>query len=186
MKKFYYFSLLICAVVLSSCNLNRMAVMPRAVNTVNAVSLEELNLARKDYKVLNTISAEAVVIYSQTANKIVVQEKGGEFKFTYTYSNGSFGRGGGWFLESFSGVARLGYLDNDYAKYDSYSSSTIQPEFMARAIATYRLINACKVAGGDGLIEPIISTNVEQSSNRSITYKTTVSAKIIKLNTDGK
>jgi hypothetical protein len=183
MKKFYFISLLICAVVLSSC---KLTVIPRAVNTVNAVSLEELNLERKDYKILNTISAEATVIYKQiSGSSISVQEKNGEFKFLYKLHKVPF-KGGEWELESFSGVARLGYLDNDYANYDKYSAKEIQPEFMARAIAIYRLINACKVAGGDGLIEPIISTNVEQSGTRSISYKTTVSAKIIKLNTDGK
>ena len=34
-----------------------------------------------------------------------------------------------------------------------------------------------------GVIEPIVSTNVGQQG-RSITFKTTVSAKIIKINTD--
>ena len=80
----------------------------------------------------------------------------------------------------------MGYLDNDYLKYDTYVADEIKPEFMARCIATYRLINACKIAGGDGLIEPIISTSIEQSGIRSVTYKTTVSAKIIKLKTDTK
>ena len=183
MKKFYLLSLLICALVMSSC---RLTVVPKAINTVNSVDLREMNLVRNDYKVLNTISAEATVVYRQnTSKKITVQENNGEFKFVYKYQGG-FGGKGFWKLDSFSGVARLGYLDNDYVRYDTYVTDDIKPEFMARAIATYRLINACKVAGGDGVIEPIISTNVEQSGSRSVTYKTTVSAKIIKLKTDSK
>jgi len=171
-----------CAFALSSC---KMSIIPKAINTVNAVSLDEMNLERKDYSVLKTISADAVVTYKQNGTrKITVQEAGGEFKFIYKFHSG-FGKSG-WTLDSFTGVARLGYLDNDYLKYDTYVADQIKPEFMARCIATYRLINACKVAGGDGLIEPIVSISVEQSSFRTVTYKATVSAKIIKLKTDGK
>lgn len=172
-----------CAFALNSC---KLMVIPKAINTVNAVSLSELNLERKDYSVLKTISAEAVVTYKQNGSrKITVQEESGEFKFIYKHRS-QFGGKGYWILDKFKGVARLGYLDNDYAQYDTYVSDDVKPEFMARAIATYRLINACKVAGGDGLIEPIISTNVEQTGAFTVTYKTTVSAKVIKLKTDGK
>lgn len=184
MKKSFIALCVFCALALSSCKLQ---IIPKAINTVNAVNLSEMNLERKDYKVLNTISAEAVVTYKQNGSrKITVQESSGEFKFIYKYHGSLFGRKGYWSLKTFSGVARLGYLDNDYMGYDTYVADDIKPEFMARAIATYRLINACKVAGGDGLIEPIISTNVEQTGSRTVTYKTTVSAKVIKLKTDGK
>lgn len=183
MKKSIIALSVFCALALSSC---KLTVIPKAINTVNAVSLSELNLERKDYSILKTISADAIVTYKRNGSrKITVQEAGGEFKFNYRHQS-QFGGKGFWFLDSFSGVARLGYLDNDYAKYDTYVADDIKPEFMARAIATYRLINACKVAGGDGLIEPIISTSVEQTGARTITYKTTVSAKVIKLKTDGK
>ena len=183
-KSYYFLVMLVCTIVLSSC---KLMIIPKAINTVNAVSLEELNLKRDDYKIMNTITAEAIVTYKQnSSNKITVQEKNGEFRFIYKYSKGVFGRNAGWKLDSFSGVARLGYLDNDYEKYETYVADAIKPEFMARAIASYRLINACKVAGGDGVIEPIISTSVEQSGANSVTYKTTISAKIIKLKTDSK
>ncbi len=48
----------------------------------------------------------------------------------------------------------------------------------------YRLINVAKTNGADGIIEPIVSTNVEQSGKDDILYKTTVEAKIIKLHTN--
>lgn len=183
MKKSIIALSVFCALALSSC---KLSIIPKAINTVNAVSLDEMNLDRKDYSVLKTISAEAVVTYKQNGKrKITVQEAGGDFKFIYKF-HGSFGGKGYWSLDAFSGVARLGYLDNDYLQYDTYVSDKIAPEFMARCVANYRLINACKVAGGDGVIEPIISTNVEQTGGRTITYKTTVSAKIIKLHTDSK
>ena len=59
------------------------------------------------------------------------------------------------------------------------------PEYVVRNLAIYRLINASKVRGADGIIEPVISTNVEQRGN-DIVFKTTATAKLIKLKTDGK
>ncbi|MBO8429009.1 MAG: hypothetical protein IAC68_03630, partial [Bacteroidetes bacterium] len=47
----------------------------------------------------------------------------------------------------------------------------------------YRLINVAKTNGADGIIEPIISTNIEQSG-KDILYKTNVEAKIIRLHTN--
>ena len=184
MKKSFIMLGVFCAFALSSC---KMRIVPQAINTVNSVSLEEMNLERKDYTVLNTISAEAIVTYKQNSSRrITIQEGGNEFKFIYRYHGGFFGKKGNWSLDVFSGVARIGYLDNDYSEYDAFIQDDVRPEFMARSIAIYRAINACKMAGGDGLIEPIISTNVEQSGPRSVTFKTTVSAKIIKLKVDGK
>lgn len=183
MKKSIILLSVFCALALSSC---KMSIIPKAINTVNAVSLGEMNLDRKDYNVLKTISADASVTYKQNgSHKITVQESGGEFKFIYKW-HGGFGGKGFWSLDAFSGVARLGYLDNDYIRYDTYVADDIKPEFMARSIAAYRLINACKIAGGDGVIEPIYSMSIEQTGGRTITYKATVSAKIIKLKTDGK
>ena len=183
MKKSIIALSVFCAFALSSC---KLIVIPKAINTVNAVSLNELNLERKDYSVLKTISAEATVTFKQNnSKKITVQEAGGDFKFVYKYHGSVTGKGY-WSLDKFSGVARLGYFDNDYAQYDTYVGDDIKPEFMARAIAAYRLINACKMAGGDGLIEPIISTNIDQTGSRTVTYKTTVCAKIFKLHTDSK
>ncbi len=51
-------------------------------------------------------------------------------------------------------------------------------------MALYRLVNLAREYGADAVIEPTISTNVEQTGTRSITYKSTVTAKIIKLKTD--
>ncbi len=177
MKKSFILITILGALALSSC---KLAIVPKAINTINSVSLEELNLGRKDYKVLNTITADASVVYTQFGNTITIADANGEFSLTYkrrySLKNGYY-----WEYKAFRGIARYGFLANDYGKTDSYSD--ISPEQMARSIAIYRLINACKVAGGDGVIEPIVSTNVGQQGH-SITFKTTVSAKIIKINTD--
>lgn len=179
MKKVIFFSIVICAAMLSSC---KLAIIPKAVNTVNAISLSELNLERKDYVVLNTISAEASVTYTQRSRKIIVKENSGEC--TIEFRRAAFSQN--WFYKKFTGIARLGFLSNDYAGNNLAVTDDIKPEFIARNMAIYRLINACKIMGGDGLIEPIISTNIEQVGARSVVYKTTVSAKVIKITPNDK
>jgi len=83
------------------------------------------------------------------------------------------------------GIVRLGYLSNDYS--EQLMDIPPYPHWLVRRIAIYRLINAAKVAGADGVIEPIISTNIEQgATKKDIIYKTTVSAKLIKIKPDGK
>ena len=142
-------------------------------------------MERKDYTILKTITTEAVVTYHQSNYKIKVTEANGECEIVFArvpFSNA-------YAYKSFKGVARYGFLTNDYyEEVQGVPQKHFQdtPEYVARNLAIYRLINACKVAGGDGVIEPIISTNVEQTGYRTVTFKTTVSAKIIKLNTDGK
>jgi len=79
----------------------------------------------------------------------------------------------------------LGYLSNDYD--NELFDIGPYPHWIVRRLAIYRLINAAKISGGDGVIEPIISTNVEQGrSSHDIVLKTTVSAKLIKIKPDGK
>ena len=92
---------------------------------------------------------------------------------------------GEWSPDRIKGIVRLGYLSNDYD--EELFNIPPYPHWIVRRLAIYRLINAAKVAGGDGVIEPVISTNVEQGrSNRDIVYKKIVSAKLIKIKPDGK
>ena len=81
MKKIFIIICILCAILLSSC---KLAIIPTAINTVNSVTLEELNLERKDYKILNTISADASITYRQIgANKIIIEDPNGEFKLKF-------------------------------------------------------------------------------------------------------
>lgn len=161
---------------ITSCVSNRSLVIPRAVNTVNSVDLKELNLERQNYKILNTATATAMITYSQrnagTTHSIVGENN--EFMLMYNYNKKK-----GWSCK-YAGVVKLGFLSNDY---NVGELGILQPEEVARRLAVYRIINQVHMEGGDGIIEPIISTNVAQQG-RDIIYKTTVSAKIIKLNTD--
>ena len=103
MKKLLF--LIAAAVSLASCG--TQVIVPKALNTVNSVSLDELNLEREDYDILNTITAEAVVIYRERGSKIEIIDQNNEFSLSYTKSKT------GWRLEH-SGILKLGYLSNDY------------------------------------------------------------------------
>ena len=155
-------------------------IIPRAVNTVNSVSLKELNLERKDYQILKTVTADATIHFSESYDgrqrKITCPDEG--FSLAYIKKP----RKKGWECIC-RGVVKLGYLANDY----KYEDAIMSPEEVARRLAIYRIINQAKLAGADGVIEPIISTNIDNGGkrmSRQIVLKTSVSAKLIKLKTD--
>ncbi len=174
MKKSHCILIGACIILLSSCHAPS-TIIPKAINTVNSVPLNELNLERKDYNILKTITAEAVVMYYEGSQKVSITEVNNEFSLTWMLDR----KTQQWYLASSRGIAKFGFLSNDYGS--TFMSNN--PEYVARNLAIYRLINACKVLGGDGVIEPMISTNVEQAG-KDIILKTTASAKIIKLKTD--
>ena len=181
MKKLSFIAIAaICAVVMSSCR-SVLSVIPQATNTVATVSFGDLNLDRKDYIVLNTISADATVTAHFTEGAIKVDDPTGEFSLTWEKDK----KTGAWDPKRIKGIVRLGYLSNDYT--EQLMDIPPYPHWIVRRIAIYRLINAAKMAGADGIIEPTISTNIEQGrSNKDIVLKTTVSGKLIKIKPDGK
>ncbi len=173
----------IFAVAMTSCG--GVSVIPQAVNTINSVTLNEMNLERKDYIVLNNLTAEATVIARFESDEIEISDPGGEFKLKWTADKKS----GKWMIDmdKAEGIVRLGYLDNDYDNELFEIEERPYPHWIVRRLACYRIVNAAKVAGADGIIEPIISVNVEQGGGRhTIMYKATVSGKAIKLKPDGK
>ena len=164
--------LLIC---ITAVGKKKAFIIPKAVNTVNVVTLKELNLTRADYKILNTVTAEAAIIYTENKKGSVCTLRGTDEDFYLKYT---FDKEGDLEEEEFSGVLRFGYLYNDY----KINNGIISPEEMARRLAIYRLINMVQLEGADGVIEPVISTNVENTSNkRECILKTTVRAKLVKL-----
>uniref|UniRef100_UPI004056C1B7 hypothetical protein n=1 Tax=Alistipes sp. TaxID=1872444 RepID=UPI004056C1B7 len=174
--------ILICLMLFTVCvtayGKKKAFIIPKAVNTVNVVSLKELNLVRNDYKILNTITAEATIVYTENKRGSVcsMRDQDGGFRITYV-----FDKEGDLESETFSGVLRFGYLFNDY----KINNGVVYPEEMARRLAIYRLINMVQLEGADGVIEPVISTNVENTSNkRECVLKTTVRAKLVKLNSE--
>lgn len=163
------------AIVFTSCHVQQ-AIMPRAINTMAQVDFYDLKLDRSEYTILKNIQAEAAIKYHQYYQAAVVEELNGEFSITWRYDKKS----GKYYRHDFSGIARFGFLNNDY---DSVTTSEVVPEYFVRNLAIYRAIQACKALGGDALIEPLISTNVEQSG-KDVIFKTTVSAKVVKIKTD--
>ena len=170
----------LCTIAMSSCR-SALSVIPQATNTIAPISFGDLDLLRKDYIILNTISAEATLTAHFSDGTVKVDDPSGEFSLTWEKDK----KTGEWSPDRIKGIVRLGYLSNDYD--EELFNIPPYPHWIVRRLAIYRLINAAKVAGGDGVIEPVISTNVEQGrSNRDIVYKTTVSAKLIKIKPDGK
>jgi len=156
-------------------------IVPTAINTINSVGLSELNLKHgTDYTVVNTVTSDATILYSEQrkGQQVTIKEENGEFKLIYRYDS----ENERWYLEDFDGIARFGFFSNDYGR---VSLREVNPHDVVRNLAVYRLINASKVRGADGVIEPVISTNVEQRG-KEIVFKTTCTAKLIKLKTDAK
>ncbi len=173
--------ILAIALTLSSCHFSRSIVVPQAINTVATASFEELNLKRENYIVMNTVSAEATIYAHYSDNSVEIEDPNGDFSLEWEVDDGVPSQA----PKSVKGVLRLGYLSNDYDEQIMYIPP--YPHWIVRRMAIYKLINAAKVAGADGIIEPVISTNVEQGRrNRDIVYKTVISGKFIKIKPDGK
>lgn len=174
MKKIIFAILLISCI--TACTSTKRTMIPRAVNTVNSIGLNELNLQRSDYEILNTVTSSATISYieNRTGTEVLMKGEDEEFTLRYIYNKKT-----GWDCR-YSGIMKFGYLDNDYIiNQDGFT----QPEEIARRLAIYRIVNQANMAGADGVIEPIISTNVAQQG-KSIIYQTTVSAKLIKIKTN--
>lgn len=162
---------------LSSCA-STGALMPQATNMVKAVSFEELNLTGKDYVILDRIEASARIEVSISANSCTIKDPDGKFEIVYVKD-----KTGKLVPQKYNGVLRTGYLLSTVYNGHGYDS----PDEIAHRLAIYRIINLVKEQGGDGIIEPVISTNVEGSKTvlgvTTITYFTTVSGKVVRLNT---
>ena len=85
-QKFYILAaMLTTSFVMISCGTQKLpddVEMPIAVNTINSVGLKELNLQHgTDYTIMNTVSADATVIYTthKKGKQISIEEYDGEF-----------------------------------------------------------------------------------------------------------
>lgn len=172
-QKFVLF--IVTALCFTSCGMMKPKIIPRAINTVNTVALSELNLERNDYRILNTVSSEATITCEFGSGKVEIKDESGEFELHYTINNGV------WTYNKHEGVMKLGYLARDYS---DTNNGLLLPEEIARRVAIYRLINSVQQNGADGIIEPTVSTNIEQVSKKVVVYKSTVTGKVIKLKTD--
>lgn len=153
--------------------------MPQAVSMVKAVSFDELNLTTKDYEILDRVEASARIVSTITSTSYTVKDPEGSFELFFVKDQTT----GDYNLMNFDGVVRAGWL----LSRDKGNINLNSPEDIAQRMAYYRIINLVKEQGGDGIIEPVISTNVEQTEahrNRvTVTYLTTVSGKVVRLKT---
>lgn len=164
---------ILSSLMLSSC---AKSIIPTAKSTINAVSLDELNLQRADYEIINTIEASATIEAKVYGKGYTLSDPNGDFKIEIKKTGNIFGGISTTEIKSHKGILRLGYLANDY---DDYQRN--DPEDIARKLAVYRLIALAKEQGGDGVIEPIINMSIEETAWNKYTYYCTVSAKAIKL-----
>ncbi|MCH5328257.1 MAG: hypothetical protein J1E02_04490 [Coprobacter sp.] len=184
------FIISVSILLFTSCKTQKPTIIPKALNTISVANYDNLRLDRDDYQVLNTVTTEATIAYTEVTNRkgVVIStriaEVNGAFSINLTPKDMFLLRGASLrtttIQNTSTGVITLGYLNNDY----SYNNAELNnPEILARRVAIYRAINEARVQGGDGLIEPVISTNVEQNG-ATVYYKSTVIAKVIKLKTD--
>lgn len=171
MKKSIFISV-IAIMCLTSCSTVRR-IIPSAVNTINTASLDVLNLERNDYEILNTITAESSINFRQYTNGYEIESPDDNFTVKYNYDRTGV-------TYKFKGILRIGYLSGDA----SSVTKDLSPEDVARGLAIYRAINIAKQEGADAVIAPTISTNVEQTDRNNVVFKSTVTAKIVKIKTD--
>lgn len=175
MKKGILLSCMAAATMMfiTSCASTSRTVIPQAVNSIKAVSFEELNLTNKDYDVLARVEASARIEVEFDNSSWTAKDPDGTFELKVTKDPNT-----GTSTVTIKGVVRAGYLFSQ----NGYNLDHEQPGDLALRMAIYRLINIVKEQGGDGIIEPVVSTGVEETKRGSvITYITTVSGKPVRL-----
>ena len=180
MRKLFFYLLLIGSVAfLSSCEGTQKMFLPQTSSMVKAVSFKELNLTGKDYEILNRIEATATLNVAITSSSMIVDDPDGLFHLEYFTDP----KTGIMSLKKFSGIVRTGYLTRELNTDDGNT-----PEALVRKMAVFRLINLVREQGGDGIIEPVVSTDFEDvseggliKSKTKLTFRATVSGKVVRL-----
>lgn len=150
-----------------------------AISNMPVITIQDMNLDRNDYTILKSISATATVNSDNKRSKRTITEENNEFKLIYDIVK----HDGERYLEyeECEGIIRLGYIGSTNI-YNS-ESNYIPAEEIVRRLALYRLINLAKEYGADALFEPTITTTAT-SKEKTLTYKTEASAKLIKITND--
>ena len=176
----FFMAVIFCTMLLASCAAPRTSA-PYALSTVSSVSLPALqhSLERKDYEILDTIKAEAVVQVSSRKGGFNVRAESGEFfNVCRATENGIM-----YDIAKSEGTVRAGFIDGlNLPAIDLCDGSS-----MASNLAAYRLINEVKSTDADGVVAPSLYVTAEETGrgffSRTVTYKVVISAKLIKLNT---
>ena len=154
-------------------------IIPTAVSTLTApVYMNDLNLDKDSYQIINTVTSEAVIVYETQgilSKSFKISEKNNEFSLDI--SNYAWDEASNRYVfdVKYNGVVKFGYLREKDVKIDYTSPSEI-----ASGLATYRLINTVQDQGADGVIEPIVTIKVGQEGKKLI-YTATITAKLVKI-----
>ena len=167
---------IIALLSLASCEYSRYMI-PQAASSIKSVSFKELNLTSKDYDVLDRVEISTRLEVTVSNYSYSIKDPDGSFSVEFVKD-----AKGVWTILNGEGVVRSGYWSSDV----DFSGPSTPSEYAYR-MAVYRIINLVKEQGGDGIIEPVVSTSVEENKSgrreKSYTVLTTVSGKVIRLKT---
>lgn len=165
----------LCIFGLASCGLGRKyLVIPHSVSSASAVTVDNLNLAKGDYDVLNTITESASVLCEYKGKQIRISGDSGAFYYIFKQTPT------GWVLSKFKGAASLGYFTSDL---NNKSDGIPDAEEFARRVAMARIIRAAKDYQADGVVEPVVISSANDVGKNKIEYVSTVTAKLISIKT---
>ena len=176
----FFMALIFCTMLLASCAAPR-TYAPYALSTVSTVSLPALqhSLERKDYEILDTIKAEAVVHVSSSKKGYTVKPESNEFVNVCNMTD----TGIMYNIAESKGTIRYGFIENLKLE----DPNPCDGSSMASGLAAYRLINEVKATDADGIVAPSLYVTAEEVGtgifSRTIVYKVVISAKLIKLKT---
>lgn len=165
---------LVLAFTLGSCKGSQNVIVPRAISTANAIPAAGLNLQKGQYEILAAVTETASVTVNYGGNSLKINSGDGEFSYTFNQD-----KNGTWFLTKFSGTANFGYLSSEVHP----NAGMPMAEDFARRVAISRLIDQIKDYGGDGALEPIVTTRASNAGHNKVEYQATATAKIVKIHT---
>ena len=177
-----FLAVIFCTMFIASCgSTSKRTTTPFAMSTVSTVSLPALqhSLERKDYEIINTIEATAVVSVDESRRKLEIKADSDEFLNVCNVTE----TGLVYNVSKSKGTLRYGFIEG----LNLGNPERCDGNSMASALAAYRLINEVKISGADGIVSPSLYVTAEESGSgffsRTITYKVVISAKLIKLKT---
>lgn len=163
---------------LTSCFSSRSyLVIPHSVSSASAVTVDNLNLKRGEYDVLNSITETASVLCEYKGSEIRISGDSNAFEYVFDLTKN------GWILKSFYGAASLGYFSTDLI---SVNQEIPDAEEFARRVAMARIIQAAKDYKADGIVEPIVISSANNAGKNKIEYVSTITAKLITIKPTGK
>ena len=166
-------SVIFCSMLLASCAAPRTFI-PYARSSVSTESL----VPGKNYEIVDTITAEAVVAVSSKSDRFEIEADSGDF---LNVCNVTKNEGIKYNLEKSKGILLFGFVEGlDLGEPDPCDGNSV-----ASGLAAYKLINEIKNSGADGIVAPMISVDVEETGSgffsRTLTYKVVITAKLVKI-----